>query len=392
MLIQSTTFHQRPVGGARFSQASNHKAAEPQSILVTGAAGYIGSHFTDAFLRQNQTAQVVAVDDLSQGDTKAISRLQKNFPGRVKFFNISVGDRRLASIMQTFKVKAVVHYAGKISVGESEMDPSKYWDGNTAETIRLIRSMDKANVRKMVFSSTAAVYGQPDTVPIREDLPKKPINTYGRSKAMVEDVLSDMNAHRGADGKPLLSFIGLRYFNVAGAHPEAQLGENHPDEAERPHLIPGVIQKIVKGEPVRLFGNDYPTKDGTCVRDYVDVNDLADAHVKALNYLDTRADSPKGVGEFINVGSGNGFTNREVIESLAEVVRKHMPKQPIKLNEEPRRPGDPATLIASNDKAQNLLGWQPLKTLKDMVQSAWQWESKGRQYGDLPEATKEPRT
>ena len=195
------------------------------TIMVTGAAGYIGSHFAWDLLSHSDY-KVLAVDDQSSGEADAISTLKKAFPGRVKYFKGKVSDSRLATLMKTFKVKAVVHYAGKISVGESEKDPIKYWDGNTAETIKLLSSMKEADVRNFVFSSTAAVYGMPEEVPIAEEAPKKPINSYGRSKLAVENVLEDLHSHTDETGRPLLNYVALRYFNVIGAHPDRLLGEN----------------------------------------------------------------------------------------------------------------------------------------------------------------------
>jgi UDP-glucose 4-epimerase len=364
------------------TQDSAHLSAatyQPTNIMVTGGAGYIGSHFCDWFLKQNATGKVMIVDDLSFGNPQAVEVLQKRYPGRVAFYNKAVSDPELVDLLKAHHIQGVIHYAGKISVPESEANPALYWDGNTAETIKLIHSLTKANINTMVFSSTAATYGQPKTVPIQETDPTLPINTYGRSKLMVEHIMNDMHQHKTKDGKPQLNYIALRYFNVAGASDDASLGEAHQVEE---HIIPRFIHRLRDKLPVSVFGNDYQTADGTCVRDYIDVRDLADAHLKALNKVYQAANDPQhsqtGLAESINLGTSNGVSNLQILDALKAVWAKLHPEHTPDFKFEPRRPGDPDTLIASNKKALDLLGWTPGQSLESTIEAAVKWELKGR--------------
>ena len=326
------------------------------AILVTGGAGYIGSVTTELLRARGE--QVVVLDNLSRGHRAAVAP-------EVPFYEGNVGDRELVTrIVREHEVEACVHFAAFAYVGESVKEPGKYYRNNLVNTLHLFDAMRRHGVGKVVFSSTCATYGVPERVPITEDTPQRPINPYGNTKLAVEMALADYAAaHQWG-------FAALRYFNAAGASPDGSIGEDHDPET---HLIPLVLQvPLGRRETITIFGDDYPTRDGTCVRDYVHILDLAQAHILALAQCD------RGGGVF-NLGNGAGFTNREVVETARRVTG-----HPIPAEYGPRRPGDPAELVASSERARTLLGWRPrFPDLESIVASAWRWHSTHpRGYGD----------
>lgn len=319
------------------------------SILVTGGAGYIGSHCVAALL--DNGVDVVVVDDLSKGHRAALKG------GR--FYLGSVADKDfLNGVFEKESIEAVIHFAAYSLVGESMQIPEQYFRNNVTAGLTLIETMIEHKVPYLVFSSTAATFGEPEHTPIVETDRQVPTNPYGESKLIVEHMLKWCDQAHG------LKYCALRYFNVAGARADGTIGEDHRPES---HLIPLILQVAQgKREKLSLFGTDYPTKDGTCVRDYIHVEDLIDAHMLALNYL--RAGNPSTA---FNLGNGQGFSNREIIEAARRVTG-----HPIPVSEEGRRPGDPATLIASSRKAMDVLGWKPKYTnVEDIIATAWNWHS-----------------
>ena len=319
------------------------------SILVTGGAGYIGSHCVAALVSRG--IDTVVVDNLSTGHREALKG------GRL--YVGDVGDRVfLESVFQKETIEAVIHFAAFSLVGESMEVPEKYFRNNCMAGLTLIDTMIKFKVPYLIFSSTAATYGEPSYVPIDEEHPKNPTNAYGESKLIVERML------RWNDHAHGLKYVALRYFNVAGALSDGSIGEDHHPET---HLIPLVLATAQgKREKLSLFGTDYPTRDGTCVRDYIHVEDLIDAHLCALKYL-----SEGNPSAAFNLGNGQGFTNREIIETARAVTGKEIP-----VSEEGRRAGDPATLIASSEKAMEILGWKPKHAgIEEIIASAWKWHS-----------------
>ena len=314
-------------------------------LLVTGGAGYIGSVVTSKLLAAGH--QVVVYDNLSRGYRQAV-------PGNVELVIGEVADRgKLESVLGSQRFDAVLHFAALIEAGESMQVPERYFRNNTASTLTLLEAMLAHGVKRLVFSSTAAVYGEPQRIPICETDPLKPTNVYGESKLLVERMLDWLHRIHG------LRYASLRYFNAAGACGE--LGEAHRPET---HLIPLILQVALgRRESISVFGNDYPTADGTCVRDYIHVADLAQAHLLALEALDR-------AGQLIyNLGNGRGFSVQEVIE-----VARRVTGRPIPAVITPRRPGDPAVLVASSEKIQRELGWQPnYPELEAIVATAWEW-------------------
>jgi UDP-glucose 4-epimerase len=311
-------------------------------ILVTGGAGYIGSVTTHHLLRRG--FEVAVIDDLSRGhrDNVAAERLH------VLRLQDTDGVARLLQ-----GVDAVVHFAAYIAVGESTREPELYFSNNVGGTLSLLEAMARAGVRRLVFSSTAAVYGDPEKVPIPEEARQAPVSPYGESKAMVEKVLGELDRYRG------LRSVALRYFNACGAEPEAGLGEAHDPET---HLIPLLFRAAATGEAIQIFGDDYATSDGTCIRDYIHVSDLAAAHVAALDHLMKGG----GSGAF-NVGTGAGQTVMEVLRAVEEVTGKRVP-----YTMAPRREGDPAALVADAAKLRRELGWRPERSgIRDIVRDAW---------------------
>jgi len=320
------------------------------NILVTGGAGYIGSHTVQCLLDHNH--HVVVLDNLSTGHKKLILSPY--------FVQGNIADRAL--IMDTLKkhhIDAVMHFSAFAYVGESVENPEKYYQNNVNGTLQLLSAMREADVHQFVFSSTCATYGIPAEVPITENCPQAPVNPYGQTKLMVEHMLKDFSA-----AYPL-RYVALRYFNAAGAHPNGHIGESHDPET---HLLPLVLQ-AAKGERphISVFGTDYDTPDGTCIRDYIHVWDLADAHRLALDYLQAG-----GTSDVFNLGTENGYSVREVIKVAEAVTGKTIP-----IVEGERRAGDPPRLVASAKKAKTVLGWQPqYNELNPIMETAWQWEQR----------------
>jgi UDP-glucose-4-epimerase GalE len=316
-------------------------------VLVTGGAGYIGSHMCKV-LRENRIEHVV-FDNLERGHERAT--------GRSPIFYGDLRDRTsIDRLFSEFEIETVMHFAAYIEVGESTRKPSQYYRNNLGGTLNLLEAMARAKVGKIVFSSTAAIYGEPSEVPITEDHAKQPTNPYGRSKWMVEQMLDDFDAAYG------LRSVRLRYFNAAGADPDGRLGEDHRPET---HLIPNVLLAIAgRRDTLKVFGTDYDTPDGTCVRDYVHVMDIADAHLLALKHLDAG-----GGTRAYNLGTGTGHTVKEVLHAAETVTCKLA-----SVEEVGRRAGDPARLVASAENIKRDLGWSPNYTsLEEMIGHSWDW-------------------
>lgn len=321
-------------------------------LLVTGGAGYIGSHVVKALGLQGH--EITVLDNLSTGNKKAIT-----------FGELVEGDladdKLVDQLFATKKFEAVLHFAGSIVVPDSVADPLGYYANNTINSHRLIRACVKYGCHQFIFSSTAAVYGMTGESAATENTPTKPINPYGHSKLMTEQMLSDTAASSA------LRFVALRYFNVSGADPEGQIGQSFPGAT---HLIKVACETATGKRPsIKVFGTDYPTPDGTCIRDYIHVTDLADAHVKALDYL-----AKGGKSEILNCGYGHGFSVKQVLNKVREVTGVQ-----IKVEESPRRAGDPASVLSKADKIRTVLGWKPKHDdLSFIIKTAYEWESKGR--------------
>lgn len=319
-------------------------------ILVTGGAGYIGSHAVLAL--QQSDYEVVILDNLVYG--------HQDFVDRVLHAELAIGDTSdralLDDLFRKHRFAAVMHFAAYAYVGESVQTPDKYYRNNVVGTLTLLEAMQAAGIKQFVFSSTCATYGNPQQIPITEDHPQNPINPYGATKLMVERILQDFDVAYG------LKSVCFRYFNAAGADPEARLGEDHNPET---HLIPLVLMAALgKRQSVSIFGLDYPTPDGTCIRDYIHVTDLATAHVLGLNYLLQGGDS-----DVFNLGNGNGFSVKQVIDTARQVTGRE-----IVVVESDRRPGDPPVLVGSSNKAMNILSWQPqYADLEKILTHAWRW-------------------
>lgn len=326
-----------------------------KEILVTGGAGYIGSHTVRKLAAKGFTP--VIYDDLSSGTAE--------FVADYELITGDIGDYdSLVSLFTTHHIECVMNFASFIAVGESCTDPLKYYDNNVSKTITLLRAMKDCGVLKFIFSSSAAVYGNPDEIPILEHSRLSPESPYGRTKLMIEQVLSDIE--RSADFRS----ICLRYFNAAGADPEGAIGENHAPET---HLIPLIMRAVLDPSfSLTVFGTDYPTEDGTCVRDYIHVNDLADAHVASVERL-----LSGGASAVYNLGNGKGFSVNEVIESVRAVTGKDF-----SIVRGPRRAGDPSVLVASSKKANDELSWVPrFADIDSIVGTAWNWEKQRRRRG-----------
>jgi UDP-glucose 4-epimerase len=329
----------------RFELCARHRIVARMKVFVTGGAGYIGSTCTEELLKAGH--QVTVYDDLSEGHRSAVDRRAQFIHGQPE------RDGDILAALQAAAPEAVLHFAANALVGESMENPGKYFRNNVANGLKLLDAAAKTGVRKFIFSSTCAVYGPPERVPITEDLPLRPINPYGESKLMFEKMLGWYHQLHG------LEFTALRYFNAAGAG--EQFGEHHRVET---HLIPRVLMVAQGRLPhVDIFGTDYPTPDGTCIRDYIHILDLAQAHILALS------SKPSGI---FNLGNGDGYSVREVIQTCERVTGRKLP-----VREQPRRPGDPPRLVASADKARRELGWQPrFPKLEDIVASAWRWHQR----------------
>lgn len=321
-------------------------------VLITGGAGYIGSHIVKLLLENKY--ELIVIDNLSRGHKEAI-------PSNVIFEQVDLLDyQKLNQTIKKYKIDAVIHFAAFAYVGESVEHPELYYTNNVLGSYNLIQSLVENKINKIVFSSTCSLYGNPENIPITEEESIKLINPYAKTKYFIEQIMNDFEFAYG------LKSISLRYFNAAGASLDYTIGESHNPE---PHLIPLVIfTALGKREKVFIFGDDYPTDDGTCIRDYIHIVDLADAHLKALEYLIQNNKS-----EIINLGTGKGSSVKEVISTAEKVINT-------KINYEitSRRAGDPAILVADNKKAKQLLGWQPKYDLKDILESAYNWHLKKR--------------
>ncbi|MBV9381668.1 MAG: UDP-glucose 4-epimerase GalE [Streptosporangiaceae bacterium] len=320
-------------------------------LLVTGGAGYIGSVVAAQLLEAGH--EVTVLDDLSTGHEDAVPRGAAFAHGTIR--------EAAAAVLEEHDIAAVLHFAASSLVGESVADPGKYWSNNLGGTLALLDAMRTAGTPRIVFSSTAAVYGEPERTPIEETDPTRPTSPYGASKVAVDTALTEFARLHG------IGAVSLRYFNVAGAQRAADgrwLGERHSPET---HLVPNVLAGAGSGEGVRIFGDDYPTPDGTCVRDYIHVTDLADAHLRALGACEP------GQHRVYNLGNGAGFSVREVIEVCREVTGHDIPATVA-----PRRPGDPAVLVASAKRIQADLGWKASRDLRAMVADAWQFSQARR--------------
>ncbi len=322
--------------------------AKGSEILVTGGAGYVGSHCCQYLSKKGY--RPVVVDNLDRGHRWA-----------VQWGPFYQGDLRdsvfLEKVFSQHQFKAVFHFAAFAYVGESTRDPLMYFENNVGSTLSLLAAMKKAKVKQLVFSSTCATYGEPKNIPIDESSPQNPVNPYGRSKLMVETILKDVSAYEQ------LKVVCLRYFNAAGADPEGKIGEDHQPET---HLIPLAIEAAYQKTAVTIFGNDYKTRDGSCLRDYIHVSDLASAHLLALQWLEQK---PASTFEYFNLGTGQGHSVFEIIDAVEK-----MSDHGIRRIKGARREGDPAELVASGDKAERLLGWKPeFSDLSTIVRTADQW-------------------
>ncbi|MGT2924334.1 UDP-glucose 4-epimerase GalE [Streptococcus caviae] len=322
------------------------------AILVLGGAGYIGSHMVDRLAEEGKE-DVVVVDSLVTGHRAAVHPAAKFYQG-----DLADQDFMRRVFTENPNIDAVIHFAAYSLVAESMEKPLKYFDNNTAGLIKLLEVMNEFGVKYIVFSSTAATYGLPDELPIKESTPQHPINPYGESKLMMETIMKWSDQAYG------IKFVPLRYFNVAGAKPDGSIGEDHGPET---HLLPIVLQ-VAQGtrEKIMIFGDDYDTPDGTNVRDYVHPFDLADAHLLAVNYL--REGNPSTA---FNLGSSTGFSNLQILEAARKVTGKEIPAE-----KADRRPGDPDTLVASSEKAREILGWKPqFDDIEKIIETAWAWHS-----------------
>ena len=327
-------------------------------ILVTGGAGYIGSHCVLKLLEQGNN--IVIFDSLETGHIETVDTL-KNIEGNGKIIDFIKGNLKnydeISSVFKKHNIDSVMHFAAFSQVGESVKNPQKYYFNNVYGSLNLFKAMIENNVNKIVFSSSAAVYGNPEYTPIDEEHPTNPINPYGETKLIIENILKDYNKYG-------LKSVCLRYFNASGADSLCRIGEWHEPET---HLIPNILKSIFNtNDCFKIFGDDYDTKDGTCIRDYIDIDDLANAHILALKYLADGGDT-----ECFNLGTTNGNSVKEVFDITKSVTGKEIKTEIVS-----RREGDPAILIADNKKAKKLLNWEPKKTLTESIENAYRWEQK----------------
>jgi UDP-glucose-4-epimerase GalE len=325
-------------------------------VFVTGGAGYVGSH--TAMVLAAAGHDVVIYDNLSGGHAQTVDVLARQFPARsIRLVVGDIGDAdAVSTALRTSGATAVLHFAAKLSVGGSVADPLAYYRNNVTGTLTLLEAMAAAGIRRFVFSSTAATFGEPLQIPIDETHPQEPISPYGETKLAIERALPYVERGFG------IRWIALRYFNAAGADPSGLIGEAHDPEE---HVIPLALRAAVGGPPLTVYGDDYPTDDGTCIRDYVHVTDLADAHVAALRALDALAPSTA-----YNLGSGAGTSIRELLQAVERVTGRAVPHRV-----GPRRSGDPARLIASSARIRRELGWSPrFERLDDIIATSWRWE------------------
>jgi len=317
-------------------------------ILVCGGAGYIGSHTVYELIDNGY--DVVVIDNLEKGHKKAVNEKAKLYVGDLRDTDF------MSSVFEENNIDAVIDFAAYSLVGESVENPLKYYDNNVYGTLKLLEVMNKYNVKKIVFSSTAATYGEPENDIITEDDKTSPTNPYGETKLAIEKMMKWSDRAYG------IKYVALRYFNAAGAHISGKIGEDHTPET---HLIPIILQTALgKRDKMFIFGDDYETKDGTCIRDYIHVTDLADAHIKAVEKL-----FKDNTSDVFNLGNGTGFSVKEVIEEARKVTQRE-----IKVEIQGRRAGDPSTLIASSEKAIKILGWKPrFNSLNKIIETAWNW-------------------
>lgn len=320
------------------------------AVLVTGGAGYIGSHVVRKLIEKNH--KVIVFDNLSRGHIESLPR-EAAFE-KVDLLNFD----ELKSSIQKYDFTSVIHFAAFAYVGESMENPMLYYENNVKGSLNLISAVKEKGVKNFVFSSTCSVYGNPAQIPMSEEIPINPINPYAKTKLIIENILSDFDYAYG------MKYAALRYFNAAGDDDSGEIGESHQPE---PHLIPLVMQTALGSrDKIYVYGNDYPTKDGTCIRDYIHVNDLADAHIKALEYLEEG-----GKSSVINLGTGTGYSVMEIIEKSREITGMDINAEIIS-----RRPGDPAVLVADNKKAKEILGWHPEYDLTKILKTAWRWHKR----------------
>jgi UDP-glucose-4-epimerase GalE len=337
-------------------------------VLVTGGAGYIGSFAVKALLDAGH--DVVVYDSLAQGHREAIDRLNAALPPGRTPIDLVIGDirdrDRLRDVLSGRGFDAVMHFAAWLLVSESVKDPINYYDNNVGGALSVLGAMAGAGVNAFIFSSTCATFGEPQTTPIEEDHPQRPINSYGETKLAIERALPHFERAYG------IRSVALRYFNAAGADPDGVLGEDHHPEI---HLIPRALDATAGGEPLAIFGDDYPTPDGTCIRDYIHVVDLAQAHLLAMGHLTTG-----GASRAYNLGNGTPYSVRQVLSSVERVTGTSVPH-----SIGPRRPGDPAVLYASVERIRRELGWAPrLTDLDVIVDTAWQWRRRHPRGYDVP--------
>jgi UDP-glucose 4-epimerase len=326
------------------------KRGQINKILVTGGAGYIGSSVVRTLLEHGH--RPVVFDNLSTGHKGFVPKGAPFVKGDLRNY------QEVRSVFKKHRVDSVMHFASMALVGESVSNPLKYYENNVSACVLLLQAMQEAKVKKFIFSSSCATFGEPKRIPIKEDDPQAPTNPYGLSKLMIESILRDQA--KATD----LRYICLRYFNACGAHLSGEIGEAHDPET---HLVPNIL-KVLTGEKkaLEIYGDDYDTPDGTCVRDYIHIEDLASAHLLALEAL------TKGMkSEVFNLGNGNGYSVKEIVAAAEKVTGKK-----VRVKIAPRRPGDPAKLVASAAKAKKVLGWEPKFGLTEIIQTAWKWESR----------------